>query len=217
MGTADPDLEAWLDGSLVRDAHGDPIVVWRGEHGPPDGRMLQTRHGSLSFGDRDTACLYATHPNDRRDVDLHPRVSAWHLRIRRPVMNDPSDPFMDLPLLVTALGRARTVEIALELSDDITSTGKWEEDFAPVWGWDLEALLRFRPASLDELYLPAYHVMDSSAICSELARAGYDGAICGGWGENALETEWRVIDPDDALPAWCWRTELELRRTRTAA
>ena len=204
----DPRLERWLGTSLVRDVRGTPLTVWRGEHGPPDGSRFQTRHGSISFGDRETACEYATSPNDRSDSPAAPRVSAWHLRIRRPVMNDPSDPFMDLPLLIRALGRERTMEIALRMGDAIKATGHWIEELQPLWGDDLEGLLRFKPAFLDELYLTAHVVMDDHAICSELARAGYDGAICGGWGFNALETEWRIIDPSDAIPAWCWSRHL---------
>jgi hypothetical protein len=213
----DPLLDQWLGGSLVRDIQGAPIVAWRGEHGAHDGRDFQTRHGSLSFGDRDTACIYATDPNDQADVVVAPRVSAWYLRIRRPVMNEPSDPFMDLPLLIDAIGRARTTELALRLSSGIMATNNWEDNFAPEWGCDVAGLLRSRPASLDELYLPAYQIMDDAEACGMLARAGYDGAICCGMGENALETEWRVIDPSDALPAWCWRTALLERETRMAA
>lgn len=213
----DPALDRWLAGSLVRNVDGEPIVTWRGEHGAHDGGDLQTRHGSLSFGDRNTACIYATDPNDRHDIVVAPRVSAWYLRIRRPVMNEPSDPFMDLPLLIDAIGREHTTELALRMSSGIMETNNWEEKFSDQWGCDLEGLLRFRPACLDELYLPAYRIMDDREACAMLARAGYDGAICCGMGENALETEWRVIDPADALPVWCWRTALDERVTRIAA
>lgn len=211
------DLEAWLGRSVVRDADGSPTTVWRGEHGEHDGRDFRTRHGSLSFGGRETACVYAQNPNERGDHAWAPRVSAWHLRIERPVMNDPSDPFMDLGLLVAALGRERTIGIALQHADRIVDTGHWIEEYADLWGGDVAGLLRFRPAALDDLYVQAFVVMDDRAVCGELARLGYDGAICGGWGENALETEWRLIDPANALPAWSWRKALDERALPMAA
>ena len=210
-------LDDWLGRSVVRSLDGSPLVAWRGEHGAPCDAAFQTRHGSLSFGDRDTACFYAENPNDRSDRVVAPRVSAHYLRIERPVMNDPDDPFMDVRLLVKAIGREHAMDAVLVHADGVLRTGMWDEDHRPTWGDDVAGLLRFRPSALDDLYMPAYVLMDDHVVCARLLRAGYDGAVCGGWGENALKTEWRVIRHQDALPAWCWRRELEGRDALRAA
>jgi len=199
---SDPAFSAWFEGSVVRD-DAIPVIAWRGEHGPAT-RGFSTKLGSLSFGTRETACLYACSPNDSRMSVVAPRVTPCMLRIRRPVMNDPDDPFMDLTHLVRALGRDAALAIALEHADRISSTGHWDETYADEWDADVAGMLKAHPARLDDLYLVAHAVMDDHRACALLRRAGYDGAVCGGWGENACEPEWRVIDPEDVVPAMTW-------------
>jgi hypothetical protein len=210
-------FRSWFDGSVVQE-DGTPIVVWRGEHGPVGTGRFATRHGSLSFGTRETACLYAISPNERYNdpVAVAPRVSPFYLRIARPVMNDADDPFIDMAHLIRALGRDAARAVALRLSSHITRTGQWEEDFAGEWGADLDGLLRARPSVLDDLYGVAHPFLDDPDLCRLLAAAGYDGAVCGGWGDNACEPEWRLIDHDAAVSALCWRSDLP-RPMRIAA
>lgn len=196
-----PDVVEFLRGTHAADRDGVPSVCWRGEHGRNEGDF-HTALASLSFGSREAACIYATDPNDRRMTPHSPRVSPWLLRIVRPVMNDPDDPFIDLPLLARAIGREATAAIAVRMSSHIVATNNWEDRFQDLWGSDVAGLLRWRPASLDDLYLTAYQVFDDPEAVSLLRAAGHDGAICGGMGENALETEWRLFDAKGALPAW---------------
>lgn len=205
----DPRFRSWFDGSVVHEA-GTPIVVWRGEHGPTSGRRFATRHGSLSFGTRETACLYAISPNELHNdpVAIAPRVSPFYLRITRPVMNDPDDPFIDMTHLIRALGREAAMDAALRLSSHVTRTGLWEEGYAQEWGSDLAGLLTARPSALDDLYGIAHPFLDDPELCRLLAGAGYDGAVCGGWGANACEPEWRLIDQAGAVSALCWSTDL---------
>lgn len=209
----DPEFRAWFEGSVVHE-DGVPIVVWRGEHGPV-ASGFSSRLGSLSFGTRETASLYASSPNDSRMTIVAPRVTPYMLRIVRPVMNDPDDPFMDLSVLVSALGRDEAMATALEHADRIASTGHWDETYAEEWDADVAGMLRAHPSRLDDLYLVAHVVMDDHRVCGLLRRAGFDGAVCGGWGENACEPEWRLIDHHGALPAFSWWNGL--RATRIAA
>jgi len=210
-----PSVAAFLEGTFASDADGTPSVCWRGEHGEwtPG---FQTKLASLSFGSREAACIYATDPNDRRMSARAPRISPWLLRIARPVMNAPDDPFIDLPLLVQAIGREATTALALRMADHIVDTGNWHENFESTWGCDLAGLLRWRPASIDDLYLVAYNVFDDAEAVALLRTAGHDGAICGGMGENALETEWRLFDAGNALPAWCAGATAARRMLRAA-
>lgn len=196
-----PAVADFLLGTHAADRDGVPSVCWRGEHGRHEGDF-HSALASLSFGSREAACIYATDPNDSRMIPHSPRVSPWLLRIVRPVMNDLDDPFLDLPLLARAIGREATTAIAVRMAGHIVATGNWQDNFQDLWGTDVAGLLRWRPASLDELYLLAYQVFDDPEAVSLLRAAGHDGAICGGMGENALETEWRLFDEKDALPAW---------------
>lgn len=198
----DVDVAAFLEGTFARERDGTPSVCWRGEHGVWTSGF-QSRLAALSFGSREAACTYASDPNDDSMMPHAPRVSPWLLRIVRPVMNDPDDPFIDLPVLARAIGREATIQIALRMAHHILDTGRWMDDFADTWGTDVAGLLRWRPASLDELYLVAHRVFDDHAAVALLRDAGCDGAICGGMGENSLETEWRLFDAVNALPALC--------------
>lgn len=209
----DPAFRAWFGSSVVHE-NGTPIIAWRGEHGPVT-EGFSSRLGSLSFGTRETASLYACSPNDSRMTVVAPRVSPYMLRIVRPVMNDPDDPFMDLSHLIEALGREEAMAVALEHADRVSSTGHWDETYAEEWGADVAGMLASHPARLDGLYLVAHAIMDDHRVCGLLRRAGYDGAVCGGWGENACEPEWRLIDHNGALPALSWWNGL--RKTRMAA
>lgn len=197
-----PAVADFLSGSFAIESDGTPSICWRGEHGP-HASDFQSKLASLSFGSREAACLYATEPNDHRMSVDAPRVSPWLLRIARPVMNDPDDPFLDLPLLARAIGSEATTRIAVRMSEHIVNTGNWQDSFQDLWGSDVAGLLRWRPASIDDLYLVAYQVFDDPEAVSLLRATGHDGAICGGMGGNALETEWRLFDAHDALPAWC--------------
>jgi hypothetical protein len=209
----DPAFTAWFGRSVVRGADG-PIVAWRGEHGSHDG-SFRTNLGSLSFGTVETACLYAQNPNDNRMTVEAPHVVPCLLRIEKPIMNDPHDPFMDVSLLIAALGRESAMELTLRHSEQITATGNWDERFHADWGNDVAGMLEAHPENLDGLYLLAFAIMDDHDACARLRRAGYDGAICGGYGENSCEPEWRVIDPNDVLPVLCW--DMHLPRLALAA
>jgi hypothetical protein len=192
---------AWFSGSVVTDETGLPLVVWRGEHGIPCDEPWQCRLGALSFGSREAACIYATDPNDHRELPAAPRVTPVYLSIRNPASMDADDPFLDLSVVASAIGRAEALAIALRLSDHVTATNNWEENFAGEWGGDLAAALEASPERLDELYLPAYHVYDDHEAVKLFVEAGYDGAVHGGMGATHGETEWRIFDPSRAVSA----------------
>ncbi len=199
---ADPAVASFLSGTFAREEDGSPSICWRGQHGSSH-RELVTRRASLSFGSHEAACLYATTPNDSQDVAEAPSVSPWLLRIVNPAMNDPSDPFIDMGVLMRCIGREAALDMALRASERIVDTGHWIDTHADLWDSDVAGLLRWRPAALDDLYMVAFAVFDDPIAVSALRRAGYDGAICGGYGDNALETEWRLFDASGALPALC--------------
>lgn len=190
----------WFAGSLIKDEHGLPLVTWRGEHGPDNG-AFQSRLPSLAFGTRETALLYAESPNDGSAFPIAHRITPAYLRICNPIINDIDDPFLDLAILISAIGYAATRDLALRHAQHILATGNWEENFQPQWGTDVANLLTSVPDALGELYLLAYVILDDPVAITALKNAGFDGAIHGGCGANALEPEWRIFDHSQAVPA----------------
>ncbi|MCP1674537.1 hypothetical protein J2T57_001639 [Natronocella acetinitrilica] len=181
-----------LAGTKATHPDGLPVIAYRGEHGA-SGAWLETRLPSISFGSREAAGVYACQPNNRNDRVGAARVLPAFLSIKNPIMNDPDDPYLDLVLVRRALGQAATIEIALRHAEHIIDTGNWLENFDSAFG-SVEELLALRPQAIDELYLDAYVVLDDGEAVRALAAVGCDGAIHGGNGVTALDTEYRVFD-----------------------
>jgi len=188
-----------LTGTHVTNTRGIPLVVYRGEHGPEG----VSRRGSLSFGSHATANTYAQSPNDF-DIDgsvVHtPRVLAAHLSIKNPVINRPNDSYMDMSEIEAIVGRKKAERMALDMSDDIVRSDHWNENFAGYDGpEDVAGLLRNEPDRLGELPIQVHKVFDSPKYVSWFRKSGYDGAIHGGSGANAFETEYKIFHPSQAF------------------
>lgn len=199
-------------GSKVVDADGKPLLVFRGEHGRPDGRRFQSRHGSISFGDLAAAKIYASSPNDHRDWVHEPRIMPAYLRISKPIMDCETDPFIDLTIIEKALGRDEAIRIAHKFADHIENTGYWYELSQKLRGQGVADLLKRHPAKLAELYFQAFNYLDDAAEVAILKRAGFDGALHCGMGENATDPEYKVFDEAQIIPAsprWLSLDEVE--------
>jgi len=184
----------WFDGSEAIDRQGRPVVVYRGEYGAPDSApVLATRLGSLSFGDRETALGYAYHPNSSGDVPAYPRVHAAYLAIRKPVVNQPDDAFIELTTLEAVFGRDNAERIAKKFAPWIMQTSPWVG--GEIRAQSVEEFLDADPVGLARLYLQAFPLFDDADEVARMKAAGFDGAIYGGAGLNAGEIEYRVFDP----------------------
>lgn len=165
---------------------------------------------SLSFGDRDTANHYAMEPNAPDEVGAWkegrvrsaeaPRVTPVHLKIENPIIHDMQDPFMELSDVRRKLGRAEAERVARQHAEYIHNTSNWDEKFAGKYA-DVEDLLTRNPRALDRLYVDAFPVLDDPLFVQAAKAKGYDGAIYGGAGHNALKPEYRIFHPDQARPA----------------
>jgi N12 class adenine-specific DNA methylase len=191
--TTTPAFKRWFGTSKVVDADGDPLVVYRGEHGPGKEGDIEHAAGSISFGSKQAANTYAQHPNNWRDVAVSPRVIPAYLRIENPIVNDPEDPFIDITTIEKALGREEALRIADKFSDDIEYTSNWMEDFSGTYE-SVQDLINRRPDLLSELYFDAYKLLDDREEVAKLVAAGFDGAIHAGNGETAMEAEYKVFD-----------------------
>lgn len=185
-------------GSLVVDAQGKPLLVFRGEHGAGHNGEFQSRLGSLSFTDeRAIAEVYANEPNDFRmdRTAVEPRVIEAYLDIRNPFINNPDDPFLELGRIEEVLGRDEAVQAATEFSSDIANTGNWQEDIDAAGKYGTPAqFVRDHPDRVGELYFDAYRLLDSPEWVAKLKAKGFDGAIHVGNGESGTAIEYKVFD-----------------------
>ncbi|MBK3780099.1 hypothetical protein G3A43_07500 [Paraburkholderia aspalathi] len=191
--------QAWGAQSKVVDSEGNLLPVFRGQHGLSDA-WTETEHGSLSFGSVEAASAYATQPNDRRHTAQAPKVFPVYLDIRNPFLESDSDPFVDLNHYANAFGMAETVRVALKFKDHVYNTNAWEDvstDFDSV-----ESLVKRKPKLLLELCFQLFVLLDDPAEVARLRAKGFDGAIYGGSGETALETEYRVFSPHQVRSVW---------------
>lgn len=192
-----PAFDQWFNGSQACNEDGTPLVVYRGEHGEGVAdAVFQSRLGSLSFGDYATANLYATSPNNFNDTPVNPRVIPAYLSIKRPLLLDKDDPFIDFTVLIEAIGFARSLEVANELAGYISNTQAWADIDTDL---SVSDYLDQNPKALSSLYVEIYPILDRPKYVDWLKAAGFDGAIYGGSGASFGTSEYRVFDPAQVL------------------
>lgn len=191
---------AWGARSKVVDDLGHLLPVFRGEHGNVE-LWGESKLGSLSFGTATTASLYAMEPNDNRMHVRAPKVFPVFLDISNPFVNDGGDPFLDLSRYAEVFGIAEACRIALKFAKYIEHTNAWEDEFQPEYD-TIERLVEQRPDQLLELYFNVYALLDDPDEVARLQAAGFDGAIYGGCGASALETEYRIFSAEQVRSVW---------------
>jgi hypothetical protein len=179
----------WFGDSVVRDENGEPLVVYRGQHGASG--ELESRLPSLTFSTAQAASLYAEQPNNRADTAQAPVVFPVYLAVENPIVNDPTDPYIDLSVLEAALGRDAVVAVARQFAADLEQTGAWDafDGFE-----NIEDVIARAPERLGELPVLAFKVLDDAALVEKLRAAGFDGAVHGGVGQTFESPEYRVFD-----------------------
>lgn len=189
-------LQQWFGKSKVVDQAGNPLVVYRGEHGNlPEGQAFHSRTpNSLSFGDQEAANLYATDPNNYKDIVQAPRIAPGYLKIEKPIFKNPSDPFVEMGWLQDALGTRDARRIARKFDNDIQYTGNWEENYAGKFH-NVDELLKQEPKELRNLYFDAYKYLDDTDEVKRMQTRGFDGAMHIGNGATATDMEYRIFDP----------------------
>jgi hypothetical protein len=192
-----PEFQQWFNGSNVVDKNRRPLEVYRGEHGKADGSKVQTRLGSYTFTDsKEVAETYAQEPNNRRMGKAeNPRVLTGFLSIKRPIIDNRDDPFVDFTQIVATLGRAQAVRFARLTAEAIENTNNWDENFRRKFA-SVAELLDKNPAAIEQLYVDAYRLLDLPEFTEAAKAAGFDGAIHVGNGESMDALEYRVFSPE---------------------
>ena len=219
---ADPEFRAWFAGSCIVDSDAEPLLVFRGEHGGRNGQIFQHRGGAITFADFDSAKHYAESPNDRADSVRECRVMPVYLKIVRPFMFEPEDPYLELSTVVKALGRGEAVRIALKFESWIRRTDNWCRIEGEV-GREMTVadFLAGHPDRLTDLYFLAYPYLDDPEETARLKAAGFDGAVHAGSAVTAEKPEYKVFDPKSVWRAserWLTPDEAEeLARRNSSA
>jgi hypothetical protein len=197
--TDTPAFRAWFRNSLVKDANGNPLVVYRGEHGESN-EEFHSRDSAISFGDAGTASLYAESPNHQGDKPVRPRVYACYLRIENPILNTLDEPFINFSDVATQLGEDVAMKFALKHSDGVEETGMWQEGWSSEFD-SVEEMLTTRPEMLHEIYMFAFPLLGDNEFIAAAKAKGFDGAIHEGYGENSGEVEYKIFDKSQAKSA----------------
>lgn len=192
LQTETPQFQQFFKGSHVVDAQGQPLVVYRGEHGVGAGQV-QSREGSIAFGSKAAASTYAESPNRHGEIAAAPRVTPAYLSIKRPFLNDAEDPFVDVARIARALGPTEAKRVAIKFASDIENTNAWQENFADKYT-SVKDLVKQAPERINDLYFDAFKYLADPKEVALLKQKGFDGAIHGGNGETALEPEYKVFD-----------------------
>jgi GNAT superfamily N-acetyltransferase len=195
-----PAFRAWFAGSHAVDNQGNPIVVYRGEHGEGDDQ-LQTMLGTYTFTeDAEVANQYAVDPNDSSMTPLAPKVIPAYLSIQNPILVNYNDPFIDIHVLVDKLGRETAEKFTRKHGDWIRNTDNWHENYSQKYR-SVNELLDAEPDALGKLYLDAYPLLDDAEFIQAAKDAGFDGAIHIGNGASAASLEYRVFSPEQIKSA----------------
>ena len=185
-----------LKGTKAVDEAGKPVLAYRGEYGPSSG--LSTQQGSLSYGTKEAANLYATRPNTGAAVQAS-KVFPSYLSIRKPLVNTPGDPFIDLSVLRNALGEKEFARVVKNNSEFIERTGAFERLSTERGYTSVADVMKKDPKALNSLYVDVYPILDDAQAVKTLQKRGYDGAIYGGSGATANEPEYRVFGASQAV------------------
>jgi hypothetical protein len=183
----------------VVDAEGYLLPVYRGQHGAAD-HWEETFLGSLSFGSLAAAESYALNPNRRDMVAQAPKIFPVYLDLRNPFVLSKTDSFLDLSRYAEVFGLEEAKRVARKYREHVCSTDAWADTAETVGGF--ENMLEAYPDVMLELYFLLYALLDDAEEVALLRDRGFDGAIHGGSGATAMQTEYRVFSSGQVKSVW---------------
>lgn len=215
-----------LVGTKAITADGDPVMVFRGEHSEctPSTAVFQSRCTTLSFSDAESASLYAMQPNDRSlysQEHSNPRVFPCYLSIKKPIVNEPSDPFMEFGHLADQIGKDEALRVFQRFSEHAENSSLFEELSAEHGVTSFADVAQLLPEKLDEMIINTWVLMDDPQFIQCIKAKGFDGAIYAGSGATMNSIEYRVMDMSQIVLALAPELDLvkdtPLQHQRSAA
>lgn len=173
---------------------GLPLTVYRGECNHPDVSYPKHYPKAMYFGDLETAHHYANHPNTGDYYTS--RIYPAHLVMKRLFINQPTDPFLDLQIIINRLGRNEALRVAKRFAKAIEDTNNWVDNINAENSYKgVEDYLSSPQGDVSKLYFLAYKYFDSLIEVIHLRKLGYDSAIFAGSGKgSAGKPEYCVFD-----------------------
>lgn len=184
--------------TVVVDAQGEPLVVYRGEHGRHD-QLFNIRVASFSFSTYQAAKEYALNPNNRNDKPETSIVIPVLLKMVQPFVFTPDDPFIDYPRLVETVGKNAAQIFFLRYQDHVMNTNAWDKLYAHEFR-GIRGLIHHNPELLYDLSIPVWPLLDDPQFVELLQDMGYDGAVYRGSGVTLDCVEYRVFDRGQIYP-----------------
>lgn len=129
-------------------------------------------------------------------------LAPAYLRIERPLVDSPDDPFIDLALIADSLGGEQAWRIARKFCAAVQTASTWSNGLADHYGGDFARFLaEANEDHLRGLCVEAAVLLNDAVEVDLLSAAGFDGAIVGGSGQYAGGPEYRVFSANQVLPA----------------
>jgi hypothetical protein len=171
--------------------------AYRGVHRA--GTWIDGRGLAISFSTGPVATHYATHPNNRGDHVENARVYCCDLTIRKPLLNNPHDPFISFTDLVEAIGIPNALKIYIEQKDWVCSTDMWDTYQKKVGLTYTEMLSSENwEEHLCNLDVQLYPLLDNNEYIGWFKAAGFDGAVFQGSGVGNGQPEYVIFDRTQA-------------------
>jgi hypothetical protein len=162
-----------------------PLTLYRGEVDHPSVSKPHSFPRALYFGDLETAHAYSDYLENSGDYKTS-RIYPVHIVLKRPFINQPEDPFLDMPEIVSRLGLEEARRIAKRFAKYIEETDQWRYRVNSEGRYDgVEHYLACPRSDVNNLCFQAYRFFDSQMEVNRLRRLGYDGAIHAGSGSGS--------------------------------
>jgi hypothetical protein len=189
-----------LSNTVVVDAQGQPLAVYRGEHGMHD-HFIQSLLPSISFGDEAAARQYAMHPNQPHLRAERPRILKAYLNITKPVFNRSGDSYVDYDDLVELVGLRLANRMFCKFAEVVMATDAWADMVVhSLKAWrTVESLIAQRLDLMSQLCIQVYPLLDDPEFIEHTRSLGFDGAIHMGSGFNSGADEYRVFDQNQIV------------------
>ena len=172
-------------GNVVRQSPPDLSgVFYRGEITCPDTNHLRSRTRAFYFSKIEVANRYADPAmTTTAGPEDTPRIYPVRISMRKPFVNQPNDPYLELSDVAARLGLLETMRIARKFAQWIEATDQWKDRVnASGYYRDVDHYLKCKDGKLSLLYFQAYPFFADTEEVGKLIDRGYDGAVHAGNG-----------------------------------
>jgi hypothetical protein len=172
-------------------------VFYRGEVSHPDTNHLRSKTRAFYVACIEVANRYADPTQTKAGLEDTARIYPLRISMKKPFVNQPNDPFLELSDVAARLGLLEAMRIARKFASWIEATDNWKQKINRVGYYkDVDHYLRCKDGQLSKLYFQAYPFFADTEEVEKLIERGYDGAIHRGNGYGSADfPEYCVFNP----------------------